>query len=106
MSGSYRYRCGECDHRTPWLGESEGEQRHLDHYIERHPGVLPGGTTEYNPYRGPSSGRGGCVGPIGAIFLVIMLLATCDDQMSASGGGTPDGSTIVREQLDASGADW
>lgn len=43
MADSYRYRCGECGHRTAWGSESRGEQAIETHYGRSHPHVVPGG---------------------------------------------------------------
>ncbi|EME63736.1 hypothetical protein [Amycolatopsis decaplanina] len=46
MSAEFRYRCGECRYRTPWLDESEGAWQLAEHYRRRHPRVGPGGEFE------------------------------------------------------------
>lgn len=59
MSAKFRYRCGECGYKTPWLGETEGAQRLAHHYRRRHPGIEPGGDFEIRRDDGPGSG---CLG--------------------------------------------
>ncbi|MFF9345795.1 hypothetical protein [Streptomyces sp. NPDC014734] len=72
---AYRYWCGECGFKTPWLSESEGEQRQLDHYAQRHPGIPPGGHVEANR-KNPEGGIG-CVHVIGIIVLLLIIAAAC-----------------------------
>ncbi|MFF8995924.1 hypothetical protein ACF09H_39555 [Streptomyces sp. NPDC014983] len=47
MADSYRYRCGECGHRTCWGSESEGEKAIEKHYRHSQPAVVPGGMVEF-----------------------------------------------------------
>ncbi|WP_335937548.1 hypothetical protein [Streptomyces sp. PTD5-9] len=72
---AYRFWCGECGFKTPWVSESEGEQRQVDHYTRNHPGIPPGGHVEANR-KNPESG-GGCFAVIGIIVLVLMIAASC-----------------------------
>ncbi|MCP2164815.1 hypothetical protein [Goodfellowiella coeruleoviolacea] len=76
MSANYRYWCGECHYRTPWLTESQGAERQIDHYAQRHPGVPPGGRVEV---RQADSGYG-CLALVGGLFLLLVLLSTCSSQ--------------------------
>ncbi|GGK04546.1 hypothetical protein GCM10011583_40400 [Streptomyces camponoticapitis] len=72
MADSYRYRCGECGHRTAWGSESRGWHATEAHYDRRHPRVVPGGMVEFR--EGSSSGAGGCLIALG-IMLLIMIIA-------------------------------
>ncbi|MFF8280866.1 hypothetical protein ACF05T_33195 [Streptomyces lateritius] len=71
-----RYWCGECSFKTPWLGESEGLRRQIEHYARRHPGTVPGGHVETRKRR---PGRGhGCL-QLAAIALVLLaVVAGCE----------------------------
>jgi hypothetical protein len=72
---AYRYWCGECGYRTPWLSESQGEELQIEHYIRRHPGVPPGGTVEVNR-RNPDGGHG-CLVLLGIVLLLLLVAASC-----------------------------
>jgi hypothetical protein len=74
MAGNYRYWCGECDYRTPWLSESNGAGQQEEHYARRHPGIVPGGQVESE--RKKREG-GGCLLVVAALFLVLLLASTC-----------------------------
>lgn len=41
-----RYWCGECGFKTPWLENSEGISRQIEHYARKHPATAPGGQVE------------------------------------------------------------
>ncbi|MFJ8477694.1 hypothetical protein [Kitasatospora sp. NPDC094011] len=47
MASHYRNECGECGWHTAWLPQSVADERMLDHYGERHPGIVPRGMQEY-----------------------------------------------------------
>ena len=85
MAANYRYWCGECHYRTPWLTESEGADQQDRHYAQRHPGIVPGGRVEV---RRSSGGGTGCLAVVGLLFLVLLLAATCQDGQS-SGAPAP-----------------
>ncbi|MFB8210193.1 hypothetical protein [Streptomyces sp. NPDC056010] len=70
----YRFWCGECGFKTPWLAESEGAQRQLNHYKKQHPGVLAGGHVE--TARRNSQGRriGGFACLQVAVLLALLLI--------------------------------
>ncbi|MFE6763606.1 hypothetical protein [Streptomyces sp. NPDC057689] len=71
----YRFWCGECGFKTPWLAESEGAQRQLDHYKKQHPGILAGGHVE--TARRNSQGRRRIDGRAClevAVFLALVLI--------------------------------
>ncbi|MER5989036.1 hypothetical protein [Streptomyces sp. NPDC001787] len=72
---AYRYWCGECGFKTPWLGESQGEQRQMDHYAKRHPGIPPGGLVETG--RKGMNGGCGCVQAVGVLILLLLIAAAC-----------------------------
>ncbi|RBM14677.1 hypothetical protein DI005_28750 [Prauserella sp. PE36] len=67
MSAKFRYWCGECGHKTPWLDEGEGAERLADHYLRRHPGTEPGGDFEIRAGEGQ---RSGCLGGVARLFLL------------------------------------
>ncbi|MEY9878266.1 hypothetical protein ABH931_007793 [Streptacidiphilus sp. MAP12-33] len=69
---AYRYWCGECGFRTPWLSRSQGERKQLDHYAARHPGIEPGGHVEAN--RKNPDGGVGCL-PAMAVVVLLLLVA-------------------------------
>ncbi|MQS16881.1 hypothetical protein F7Q99_33015 [Streptomyces kaniharaensis] len=72
---AYRYWCGECGYRTPWLGESRAQELQIEHYAKRHPDVPPGGSVETNrkkPGEGP-----GCLATLGVVILLLVLAASC-----------------------------
>ncbi|MGW2180875.1 hypothetical protein ACWCXX_22840 [Streptomyces sp. NPDC001732] len=71
---SYRFWCGECGFKTPWLSESQGEKRQLEHYEKQHPGILPGGHVEANR-KDPEGG--GCLSVLGIIVLLLIIAAAC-----------------------------
>ncbi|APU15892.1 MULTISPECIES: hypothetical protein [Actinoalloteichus] len=96
MAG-YRYHCGECDHRTAWLTESQGEEQHLQHYLSRHAGILPGGWKESAPPSASKGGGGGCVGVLVGLFLIMMLASTCEAGAATSPVGDSTGTVIVEE---------
>lgn len=72
---AYRYWCGECGFKTPWLTQSEGEQRQIDHYAARHPGIEPGGQVEVN--RKNPGGSGGCLTAVAVVVLLLLVAASC-----------------------------
>ncbi|MFD2419949.1 hypothetical protein [Amycolatopsis pigmentata] len=74
MADNYRYWCGECGYHTPWLTESQGADAQMTHYIQRHPGIPPGGRVEF---RQRPTGGGGCLGVVAALFLILLLASTC-----------------------------
>ncbi|EIE98869.1 hypothetical protein SacglDRAFT_01960 [Saccharomonospora glauca K62] len=65
MSAEFRYWCGECGYRTPWLDEAEGAERLAEHYRRRHPGVVADGDFEI---RRSGRSRGGCLGWVRRLF--------------------------------------
>ncbi|MGX4735395.1 hypothetical protein [Kitasatospora griseola] len=72
---AYRYWCGECSYRTPWLSESVGEEQQTDHYARKHPGIPPGGHVEVN--RGNPDGGSGCLRIVAIALLLLVLAAAC-----------------------------
>jgi hypothetical protein len=72
---AYRYWCGECSFKTPWLSESQGEQRQIEHYAKQHPGIPPGGHVEVNR-RNPDGGLG-CLQLIVVTVVLLVLAASC-----------------------------
>lgn len=77
MAANYRYWCGECSYRTPWLPESRGAAQQARHYAQRHGSVPPGGRVEVRAKRGEG---GGCVWLVGVLFLVLLLASTCREE--------------------------
>jgi hypothetical protein len=75
---AYRYWCGECGFRTAWLNESQGQERQIEHYARRHPGIDPGGHVEVNRRR-PGAARG-CAKALGLVVLLLILAASCHGQ--------------------------
>ncbi|WP_369271307.1 hypothetical protein AB5J55_15845 [Streptomyces sp. R11] len=71
MAVSYRYRCGECGHRTPWGSESQGEHAMESHYARRHPHIAPGGMVEFR--KGSSGGGAGCLIALGIVVLLLII---------------------------------
>ncbi|MFJ8444347.1 hypothetical protein [Kitasatospora griseola] len=71
----YRYWCGECDHRTPWLDQPQATQQHLDHYAGHHPAAPPAGQYETTRHA-PDTGLG-CLTAVAALFLLLVLAAAC-----------------------------
>ncbi|MFJ5881451.1 hypothetical protein [Kitasatospora cineracea] len=70
---AYRYWCGECDHRTPWLDQPRAAQQLLQHYARHHPAAPPGGrieTTRRTPGTGP-----GCLAALAALALLLAFAA-------------------------------
>lgn len=74
MAANYRYWCGECHYRTPWLAESEGAAEQVAHYAQRHPAVPPGGRVEVRDKRGDG---GGCLAVLGILLLLVVLAPSC-----------------------------
>lgn len=70
---AYRYWCGECGFRTPWLSASEGEQQQLEHYAKQHPEIDPGGQVEADR-RNPAGGHG-WLRTAGVVVLLLALAA-------------------------------
>lgn len=71
----YRYWCGDCSFKTPWLGESEGLRQQIEHYAGKHPGTPLGGQIESR--RRESGGARACL-QLAAIALVLLaILAAC-----------------------------
>ncbi|MEV8100743.1 hypothetical protein [Kitasatospora sp. NPDC085879] len=70
---AYRYWCGECGFKTAWLGESQGEQRLVEHYAKQHPGIRPGGQVESRRKR--PDGGSGCALVVGLVVLMLILAA-------------------------------
>ncbi|SFY18059.1 hypothetical protein OH786_25450 [Streptomyces atratus] len=75
----YRFWCGECGFKTPWLAESEGAQRQLDHYNKQHPGILAGGHVETNRRNPQGSRLGGlaCLQAAAVLVLLLIIAAAC-----------------------------
>lgn len=73
MADSYRYRCGECGHRTAWGTESRGAEAIEAHYDRSHPDVLPGGMVEFR--KGSSCGGAGCLIVLGILVLLLIGLS-------------------------------
>lgn len=71
MADSYRYRCGECGHRTGWGSESQGGEGIEAHYAQRHPHVPSGGMVEFR--KGSSGGGSGCLIAVGIVFLLLLI---------------------------------
>ena len=71
MADSYRYRCGECGHRTACASEFQGEQAIGAHYGRSHPHVVPGGMVEFR--KGSSSGGSGCLIALGIVVLLLII---------------------------------
>jgi hypothetical protein len=71
---AYRFWCGECGFKTPWLSESQGAERQLSHYEKQHPGIPPGGHVEANR-KNPEGG--GCLQVLGIIVLLLIIAAAC-----------------------------
>ncbi|MET7684677.1 hypothetical protein [Streptomyces sp. NPDC005423] len=71
MTDSYRYRCGECGHRTAWGSESHGERAIEAHYGRSHPRVVPGGMAEFR--KKDSGGGVGCLIALGIVVLLLVL---------------------------------
>ncbi|GCE01002.1 hypothetical protein [Embleya hyalina] len=69
---AYRYWCGECGFKTPWLTESEGRERQIEHYTRRHPGIPPGGQVESSA---KSPDGMSCAQVVGIFLLLLFLLA-------------------------------
>ena len=43
MRAAYRYWCADCRYRTPRLPKDQGSDRLVEHYGDKHPGILPAG---------------------------------------------------------------
>ncbi|NUP22555.1 MAG: hypothetical protein HOZ81_42155 [Streptomyces sp.] len=71
MADSYRYRCGECGHRTAWGSESRGGEAMETHYAQRHPHIAPGGMVEFR--KGSPGGGSGCLIAVGIVVLLLIL---------------------------------
>ncbi|MDH6128236.1 hypothetical protein [Kitasatospora sp. GP82] len=72
---AYRYWCGECGFKTPWLSRPQGEQQQIHHYAKRHPGIPPGGHVEIN--RRKPDRRPGCLHLTTLALLLLILAAAC-----------------------------
>ncbi|GGY94706.1 hypothetical protein CP967_06965 [Streptomyces nitrosporeus] len=70
---AYRYWCGECRHRSPWLREYEIEQAHTDHYVAEHPRIAPEGRIESNGKN--SEGASGYLLVLVVLALLLILPA-------------------------------
>ncbi|AUG75044.1 hypothetical protein CFP65_0058 [Kitasatospora sp. MMS16-BH015] len=73
---AYRYWCGECGFKTPWLTEPQGRQAQIDHYTRNHPDTPPGGDVERG-HRPSTAAAFTCAGLIGAAVLLVLLAAAC-----------------------------
>ncbi|ASR35546.1 hypothetical protein BAY61_11675 [Prauserella marina] len=93
MATKFRYWCGECNHRTAWLPESEGVSQHGRHYLRQHPGIEPGGGFEIQKSR---DGGGGCLAVIVSLFLILIFAATCEGEA----GSTPERPTVADVFID------
>ncbi|MDH6579162.1 hypothetical protein [Kitasatospora sp. MAP5-34] len=71
----YRYWCGECSFKTPWLSEAQGGQQQIEHYARKHPGIPPGGHVEVTR-RNPNGGHG-CLQLAALVLLLLILAASC-----------------------------
>lgn len=71
MADNYRYRCGECGHRTAWGTQSRGGEGIEVHYARRHPHIPLGGMTEVR--KGSSGGGTGCLIALGIVVLLLIL---------------------------------
>jgi hypothetical protein len=92
MAANYRYWCGECGYRTSWLSESHGAAQQEAHYTRRHPAIISGGRVEV---RGKRRDGGGCLGLVGALFLVLLLASTCQHQSRSTSMPTSCGSSLT-----------
>ncbi|WP_441248515.1 hypothetical protein [Kitasatospora sp. McL0602] len=72
---AYRYWCGECGFKTPWLTEDQGSLRQIEHYAKQHPGVPPGGQVETRLLR-PGGGLG-CLPALAVAVLLLALAVSC-----------------------------
>ncbi|NIJ10412.1 hypothetical protein FHU38_000756 [Saccharomonospora amisosensis] len=68
MSAKFRYWCAKCGYKTLWLDEEQGAEQLGRHYLQRHPGIEPGGDFEIR--RGEGRGNG-CLGTVVAPFLLL-----------------------------------
>ncbi|MFD2468845.1 hypothetical protein [Amycolatopsis silviterrae] len=73
MAADFRYWCGECGYRTPWLTRSQAAEERARHYAECHPGVPPVGQAE----RRPAGGGAGCLVLAGVLLLLLVAVAVC-----------------------------
>ncbi|MFF1649742.1 hypothetical protein [Streptomyces sp. NPDC058240] len=73
---AYRFWCGECGFKTPWLAESEGAQRQLEHYTKQHPGILAGGHVETNR-KNPQGSSIGILQVAGILVLLLIIAVAC-----------------------------
>lgn len=80
MAGDWRCWCGECSYRTPWLTEPRSAGQLAQHYAEQHPEAEPGGRAEYRENKREGAG---CVAVLAILFLLLVLLATCQYQPGA-----------------------
>ncbi|GAA1030685.1 MULTISPECIES: hypothetical protein [Amycolatopsis] len=74
MAADYRYWCGECGYRTPWLTRAGSAEQRTRHYAECHPGVPPRGQAER---RRSASGGVGCLVLVGVLLLIVVAVAVC-----------------------------
>ncbi|MEU2673202.1 hypothetical protein ABZ622_30935 [Streptomyces sp. NPDC007164] len=72
---AYRFWCGECGFKTPWLAESRGAQRQLEHYLKQHPGIPAGGHVETN--RKNPEGGFGFLQVAGIALLLLIIVVSC-----------------------------
>lgn len=73
-AANYRYWCGECYYRTPWLSEAESAEQQVEHYTAQHPGIPADGRVEV---RADTKDGGGCLAFLGLLFLLLLLASTC-----------------------------
>ncbi|MCG3752182.1 hypothetical protein FKO37_16985 [Amycolatopsis sp. Poz14] len=74
MAADFRYWCGECGYRTPWLTQSQSAEQRARHYARCHPGVPPRGQAER---RRSNSGGAGCLVLVGVLLLIVVAVAVC-----------------------------
>ncbi|GAA2153235.1 hypothetical protein GCM10009760_50720 [Kitasatospora kazusensis] len=72
---AFRYWCGECGFKTPWLTQSQGERHQIEHYAKHHPGIPAGGHVEANR-KNPNGGHG-CAEALGLVVLLLIVAASC-----------------------------
>jgi hypothetical protein len=94
VADNYRYWCGECYYRTPWATESQSAEQQVEHYAECHPAVPPGGRVEI---REKATDGVGCLVSLGVLFLLLLVLSTCQEQSRHRSSQVPDapGSDVL-----------
>lgn len=86
MPREYRYRCGACRYRTPWLAEPAAADQRDRHYAHSHPGLAPGAGGSLRSRPAHSREGIGCLLLVALLLLLLIVAASWHVQPFAADG--------------------